>query len=111
MSRIEAQQDEGPIYSSSEPQASEHNEIAQDLKVSQRRVQQIIREYKERWHKSVLGEKIERPAKSFDEKEAEAVRDAHACYRLGPLMLEPIISKQYKIRIRSAYHIIEYTCI
>ena len=74
-------------------------EIARDLKVSRRRVQQIIKEYKETGHEPVLGEKVRRPAKAFEEKEAEAVRDALACYRLGVRMLEPIISMQYKIRI------------
>ncbi len=62
-------------------------EIAQDVKVSQRRVQQIIKEYKETGQEPVLGEKVGRPAKAFDEKEAEAVREAHACYRLGARML------------------------
>ena len=67
--------------------------------MSQRRVQQIIKEYKKSGQEPVLGEKVGRPAKAFDEKEAEAVREAHACYRLGARMLEPIICKQYKIRI------------
>jgi len=74
-------------------------EIARDLKVSQRRVQQIIKIYKETGQEPVLGEKVGRPAKAFDENEAEAVRKAHAYYRFGARMLEPIISKQYKICI------------
>jgi putative transposase len=74
-------------------------EIARDLKVSLRRVQQIIKEYKETGQEPVLGEKVGRPAKAFDENEADAVRKAHAYYRFGARMLEPIISKQYMIRI------------
>ena len=73
-------------------------EIARDLKVFQRRVQQIIKQYKETGQEPVLGEKVSRPVKALDEREAEAVRDAHVCYRSGARMLEPIISKQYNIR-------------
>jgi putative transposase len=36
-------------------------EIARDVKVSQRRVQQIIKEYKETGQELVLGEKVGRP--------------------------------------------------
>jgi len=56
-------------------------EIARDLKVPQRRVQQIIKEYKETGQEPVLGEKVGCLLKAFDEKEAEAFRDVHACYR------------------------------
>jgi putative transposase len=37
-------------------------EIARDVKVSQRRVQQIIKEYKETGQEPVLGEKVFAPA-------------------------------------------------
>ena len=81
-------------------------EISRDVKVSQRRVQQIIKQYKETGHEPVLGEKVGRPFKPYDEQEAEIVRAAHARYRFGARMLEPVIRKQYKIRNR----IIAYTC-
>ena len=42
-------------------------EIARDLKVSHRRVSQIIKKYKEPGQEPVLGEKIGSPAKAFDE--------------------------------------------
>jgi putative transposase len=58
-------------------------EIARDVKVSQRRVQQIIREYKDTGHEPVLGEKVGRPCKPFTEKETEVIRAAHARYRFG----------------------------
>ena len=74
-------------------------EIARDVKVSQRRVQQIIKEYKETGQEPVLGEKVGRPRKPFIEKEAEAIRAAHARYRFGARMLEPVIRKQFKICI------------
>jgi len=43
-------------------------EIARDVKISQRRVQQIIKEYKEIGQETVLGEKVCSPRKSFIEK-------------------------------------------
>ena len=49
-------------------------EIAWDVNVSQRRVQQIIKEYKETGQEPVLDEKVGRPRKPFIEKEAEVVR-------------------------------------
>ena len=74
-------------------------EIARDVKVSQRRVQQIIKEYKETGQEPVLGEKVGRPRKPFTEKETEAIRAAHARYRFGARMLETVIRKQFKICI------------
>jgi putative transposase len=67
--------------------------------VSQRRVQQIIKQYKETGQETVLGEKVGRPSKPYDKNEAEIVRKAHARYRFGAWMLEPVIRKQYKICI------------
>jgi len=74
-------------------------EISRDVKVSQRRVQQIIKQYKETGLDPVLGEKIGRPAKPYDERESEIVWTAHTRYRFGARMLEPVIRKQYKICI------------
>ena len=74
-------------------------EIARDVKVSQRRVQQIIKEYNETGQEPVLGEKVGRPRKPFTEKETEAIRAAHARYRFGARMLETVIRKQFKICI------------
>jgi putative transposase len=47
----------------------------------------------------VLSEKVGLPGKSYSEKEAQITRAAHARYRFGAPMLEPVIGKQYKIRI------------
>jgi len=74
-------------------------EIAQDVKVSQRRVQQIIKEYKDTGQGPVLGEKVGRPRKTFIEIEAEVIRASHARYRIGARMLETVIRKQFKICI------------
>jgi len=74
-------------------------EISRDVKVSQRRVQQIVKQYKETGLEPVLGEKVGRPFKPYDEQEAKIVREAHTRYRFGARMLEPVIRKQYKICI------------
>lgn len=49
-------------------------EIARDVKVSQRRVQQIINEYKETGQEPVFGEKVGHPRKPFIKMEAEVIR-------------------------------------
>jgi putative transposase len=72
-------------------------DIARDVKVSQRRVQLIIKEYKETGQEPVFGEKVGRPRKPFIEKEAEVIRTAHACYRFGARMLETVIRKQFTV--------------
>ncbi len=74
-------------------------EIALDLKVSQRRVQQIIKQYKETGQEPILGENVGRPSKPHDKCEAEIVRVVHTRYRFGARMLEPMIWKQYKLCI------------
>jgi len=74
-------------------------EISRDVKVSQRRVQQIIKQNKETGLEPILGEKVGRPFKPYDDQESEIVQEAHARYRFGARMLEVVIRKQYKIRI------------
>jgi len=59
--------------------------------VSQRRVQPIIKQYREAGIEPVLGEKFGRPAKSYDEVEAEIVPAAHVRYRFQARMLEPVV--------------------
>ncbi|MDI9616414.1 MAG: helix-turn-helix domain-containing protein [Methanothrix sp.] len=89
-------------------------EIARDMKVSQRRVQQIIKSYRESGREPLLGEHIGRPCKPYDENEAGIVRAAHARYRFGARMLEHVIRKQYKVCIShivfriSLYNIVNY---
>jgi len=74
-------------------------DIARDIKVSQRRVQQIIKRYRGTGQEPVLGEKVGSPSKPHDKREAEIVRAAYTPYRFGARMLEPVIRKQYKICI------------
>jgi putative transposase len=58
-------------------------EIAQDIMVSQKWVQQIIKEYMETGQEPVLGEKVGRPRNPYIEKEAEVIRAALSHYRFG----------------------------
>lgn len=74
-------------------------EIARDIKVSQCRVQQIIKQYKATGREPIVGENIGRPFKPYDKSEAEVVRAAYTRYRFGARMLVPMIRKQYKICI------------
>src|SRR5690606_19651637 len=66
-------------------------EIARDVKVSQRRVQQIIKEYKETGKEPVLGGNVGRPRKPYLQNEVDVIRAAHARYRFGARMLETVI--------------------
>ncbi len=74
-------------------------EIARDVKVSQRRVQQIIKEYKETKQEPVSSEKVGRPRNPYLQNEADVIRVAHARCRFGARMLETVIRKQFKICI------------
>lgn len=74
-------------------------EIARDMKVTQRRVQQVLKQYKDLGREPVYGENVGRPRRPYDEKEAQIVKEAHERYRFGARMLEYVIRKQYKVRI------------
>jgi putative transposase len=71
-------------------------EIARDMKVTQRRVQQVLKEYKATGHEPVYGENVGRPHRPYNETEAQIVKEAHSRYRLGARMLEYVIRKRYK---------------
>ncbi len=53
------------------------------MKVTQRRVQQVIKQFRDLGREPVYGENIVRPRKPYDEKEARIVKDAHERYRFG----------------------------
>jgi putative transposase len=74
-------------------------QIALDMKISQRRVQQVLRSHRERMQEPVVGENMGRPRKPFDKREEQVVSEAFARYRFGARMLEVAIRKVFKIRI------------
>jgi transposase len=69
------------------------------MKISPRRVQQILKEYRGTGKEPSPGENLGRLGKPYDEHEAQIVKEAHERYRFGTRMLDPLIRKQYKIRI------------
>jgi len=74
-------------------------EIAREMKVSRRRVQQIWKCFKESGKEPILGQNVGRPRKPYIKREAEIVREAHSRYKFGARMLERVIRKQYKVSI------------
>jgi len=74
-------------------------EIARDMKISRRRVQQIWKCFKETGKEPILGQKVGRPRKPYVKREAEIVREAHSRYKFGARMLERVIRRHYKVRI------------
>jgi len=53
------------------------------MRVSTRRVQQILKEYIDTGTEPSLGENLGRSAKLYDEHEAQIVKEAHERYRFG----------------------------
>jgi len=74
-------------------------QIALDMKISRRRVQQIWKSYAESKQEPVIGENMGRPRKPFDEREAQVVGEGYRLYRFGARMLEVAVRKVFKIRI------------
>jgi putative transposase len=72
-------------------------EIAHDMKISRRRVQQIWKYSRETGCEPVLGKKVGRPRMPYVRREAEIVKDTYKRYRFGSRMLESVIRKQYKV--------------
>jgi putative transposase len=74
-------------------------EISRVMLVSQRRVQQVLKDYHETGREPVYGKNLGRPRKPYDYLESQIVKTAHNRYRFGARMLEYVIRKRYKIRI------------
>jgi putative transposase len=74
-------------------------QIALDMKISRRRVQQIWKNYAESKQEPAIGENMGRPRKPFDEREAQVVGEGYRLYRFGARMLEVAVRKVFKIRI------------
>jgi putative transposase len=74
-------------------------QIALDMKITRRRVQQIWKSYEEEKQEPAIGKNMGRPRKLFDEREAQVVGEAYERYRFGARMLEVVVRKVFKIRI------------
>jgi len=75
------------------------NEIAREMKVTRRRIQQVWKHYVDTGCEPVLGLCLGRPRKPYDQDEATVVRAAYVRYRFGARMLEVVVRKVYKTRI------------
>ena len=62
-------------------------EIAKDVEISCRRVDQIWKYFRDHGHEPIIGNDVGRPRKPYDEVEARIVRDAHQRFRFGARML------------------------
>jgi len=74
-------------------------QIALDMKISQRRVQQVLKSYREQMQEPTVGENMGRPRKPFEEREAQVISEAFELYRFGARMLEVVVRKVFKTRI------------
>ena len=74
-------------------------DIAYEIGVTKRRVNQIYQLYERTGHIPVIGQNIGRPLIQLTNYEKEIVKDGYDQYRFGARMLEPIIRKMYHVRI------------
>lgn len=72
------------------------SEIAKDMRISRRRVQQIWKYYVDTGIEPVLGFNLGRPEKPFSIYEDQIVKEAYCRFRFGARMLEVAIRKSYK---------------
>ncbi len=75
------------------------SELARELKISKRRVNQIWKEYRESGELPEIGTNVGRPRKMIREEERRIVKEARAKYKLGARRLERIIERDYGIHI------------
>src|SRR5512136_414748 len=74
-------------------------EIASELDISGRRVDQIWKYFKDHGHEPLIGNRVGRPRKPYDENEARLVKEAHSRFGFGARMLETVINKMYLVKI------------
>jgi putative transposase len=74
-------------------------EVRKEVGVSQRRVDQIWKEYQESGEIPVVGACMGRPTKLVTQAEVQVVKKAHATYRLSAAILEKIIERDYHTHI------------
>ena len=74
-------------------------QIALDMKITRRRVQQVWKGYEEGKQEPKIGANMGQPRKPFDEREAQVVGEAYKLYRFGARMLEVVVRKVFKTRV------------
>ena len=73
--------------------------LATRMKISKRRVNQIWREYRVTGKEPIIGQNMGRPSIPLSMEEENVVKEAYLKYRFGARMLEPIIRKEWHMRI------------
>jgi len=71
-------------------------QIALDMKISRRRVQQIWKSFKEHNQEPQIGQNMGRPRKPLDDQEAQVIVEAYSLHRFGARLLEMVIRKVFK---------------
>ena len=71
-------------------------QIALDMKISRRRVQQIWKSFKEHNQEPQIGQNMGRPRKPLDNQEAQVIVEAYSLHRFGARLLEVVIRKVFK---------------
>jgi putative transposase len=74
-------------------------EIAKDIDITCRRVEQIWKYFKDNGCEPIIGKGVGRPRKPYDEKEAKIIKEAQLRFGFGARMLEIILKKMYNITI------------
>jgi putative transposase len=74
-------------------------EIAKDIDISSRRVDQIWKYFRDHGHEPIIGNCVGRPRKPYNEVEAQLVREAYLRFRFGAIMLEVVLKKMYNVAI------------
>jgi putative transposase len=74
-------------------------EIAKDIDITCRRVEQIWKYFKDYGCEPIIGKEVGRPRKPYDEKEAMIIKEAPLRFGFGARMLEVILTKMYNVTI------------
>jgi putative transposase len=81
-------------------QGKSSKEIAMDMKISKRRVDQVWRKYLIKGDYPVIGDNLGRPKNPpLTKEKTDMIRSAKKKYKLGARRLEPIIERDYGVHI------------
>jgi len=86
-------------YPAKSERSADKTDCVLDMKISQMRVKQVLKIYREQMQEPTVGENMGRPRKPFEEREAQVISEAFELYRFGARMLEVVVRKVFKIRI------------
>jgi len=74
-------------------------QVRKEIEVSQRRIDQIWKEYNDIDIIPVVGQGVGRPKRGFTDAEVQIVRKTYEIYRLSASCLEPLIKREYDTHI------------